>query len=193
MTSPADALQLPALRKIGAGTALVAILAISAGVLAFLFWLIFFKPAAGKPSQLVAALPAVNAGFNALSTVFLILAWRAVRRRDYTRHIRFIFAAIASSALFLISYVTYHYFHGDTKFLAPGAIRTVYYLILVSHIVLSILVVPLVLTSLYLALAGKLATHRRVSRWTMPIWLYVSVTGVLIFVLLKVFNPPASA
>ena len=188
MTDALQQVQIPALRGVGAGKAMAAILAVSAGVVGFLFWLIYFKPAAGESSRLVAALPAVNATLNGLSTVFLILAYVAVRQRRYNRHVTFIFAAIASSTLFFISYVVYHHFHGDTKFLTQGLIRPIYYFVLISHIVLSVLVVPLILTSLYLALAGKLATHKRVSRWTMPVWLYVSVTGVLIFVMLKAFN-----
>ena len=183
--------QIPALRSVAVGKVLAAIGAISAGVVAFLFWLIYFKPAAGESSAFVSALPAVNATLNGLSATFLVIAYLAVRRRNYARHIAMVFAALASSTLFFISYVAYHHFHGDTKFLAQGAVRPVYFFVLISHIVLSVVVVPLILTSLYLALSGRLAKHKRVSRWTLPIWLYVSVTGVLIFVMLKVFNVPA--
>ena len=193
MTQPVAQVQIRALRRIGMGQALGAIFVISAAVLAFLFWLIYFKPAAGQSSRVVSVLPAVNAVLNGLSATFLVLAFVAVRRRRYARHASFIFAAVASSTLFFISYITYHHFHGDTKFLAEGPIRPIYFFILISHIVLSVAVVPLILTSLYLALSGKLATHRRVSRWTMPIWLYVSVTGVLIFAILKVLNVPVPA
>ena len=97
--------------------------------------------------------------------------------------------ALVCSTLFLISYVVYHNFHGDTKFTGQGLVRPIYFFILISHIVLSAVVVPMILTSLYLALAGRLATHKRVSRYTFPIWLYVSVTGVLIFAMLKAFSP----
>ena len=188
MTDAIQQVQIPALRGIGVGKALAAIIAVSIGVFGFLFWLVYFKPAAGEASRVVSALPAVNATLNGLSTIFLLIAYLAVRRRQYARHITFIFAALASSTLFFISYVIYHHFHGDTKFLAQGLIRPFYFFVLISHIVLSAVVVPLILTSLYLALSGKLATHRRVSRYTLPVWLYVSVTGVLIFVMLKVFN-----
>ena len=99
-----------------------------------------------------------------------------------------IFAALGSSTLFFISYVVYHTFHGDTKFAGVGAIRPVYFLILISHILLSAVVVPMILTSLYLALSGKFLIHRRVARFTFPVWLYVSATGVAIFVMLKVYN-----
>jgi putative membrane protein len=184
--------EIPALRQLGAGKAVAAIGALSVAVVAFLFWLIYFKPAAGHTSAVIGALPAVNATLNGLSAIFLISGYLAVRRRRYQRHIAFMLAAVASSALFFISYVVYHNFHGDTKFLASGVIRPIYFFVLISHIVLSVVVVPMILTSLYLSFSGRMAAHKRMSRWTLPIWLYVSVTGVLIFVLLKLFNvPPA--
>ena len=97
-------------------------------------------------------------------------------------------AALATSALFFVSYVIYHHFHGDTKFTGVGAVRPVYFFVLVSHIVLSVVVVPMILLSFFLALSGRLAAHRGLSRFTLPIWLYVSVTGVLVFVMLKAFS-----
>ena len=186
-----DALQvqIPALRSLAAGKAVAAIAALSVGVVAFLVWLIYFKPAAGESSALIRALPALNASLNGTSAILLVLAYRAVRRRDYNRHMTLIFAALVSSTLFFISYVIYHHFHGDTKFTAHGPVRPIYFFVLISHIVLSAIVVPMILTSLYLSLSGKFATHRRVARFTFPVWLYVSLTGVLIFVMLKVFNP----
>ena len=87
-----------------------------------------------------------------------------------------------------MSYVTYHAIHGDSRFLGQGAIRPVYFFILISHIGLSVIALPLVLSTFYLSLAGHFAQHRRVARWTLPIWLYVSVTGVLVFVLLQIFG-----
>ena len=180
--------QVPALRSMAAGKAVAAIIALSIAVVAFLVWLIYFKPAAGEGSALIAALPAVNASLNALSSGFLIAAYGAIRRRQINRHMNFIFAAVVSSTLFLVSYIVYHNFHGDTKFTAQGLVRPIYFFVLISHIMLSMVAVPLILTSLFLALSGRFATHRRVSKVTFPIWLYVSVTGVLIFVLLKLFN-----
>jgi len=188
-----DALQvqIPALRSLAAGKAVAAIAALSISVVAFLVWLIYFKPAAGESSAVVRALPAFNATLNGVSAVLLVLAYSAVRRKQYNRHMTLIFAALVSSTLFFISYVVYHNFHGDTKFTAYGPVRPIYFFVLISHIVLSVIVVPLILTSLYLSLSGKFATHKRVARLTFPVWLYVSVTGVLIFVLLKLFNPAA--
>jgi putative membrane protein len=180
--------QIPALRAMSGAKAISAILAVSAAVFAFLVWLIYLKPAAGYSSDVIGALPALNAFLNACASAFLISGFVAVRRRKYATHIKLMFGALICSTLFLISYVVYHNFHGDTKFLGQGLVRPIYFIILISHIVLSAVVVPLILTSLYLSLAGRLATHRRVSRYTFPIWLYVSVTGVLIFVMLKAFS-----
>ena len=190
MTEPnLAAYEVKALRTLGAAKAIALIGGISAAVVAFLFWLIYFKPAASYASDLVPNLPAVNATLNAIASICLIAAYRAIRQRHIVAHIRWIVAALAVSTLFLVGYVVYHNFHGETKFLGRGIIRPIYFLILISHIVLSAIVVPMILTSLYLSLSGKLHAHRRVSRWTFPIWLYVSVTGVMIFIMLKTFNP----
>jgi putative membrane protein len=180
--------QIDALRSLGTRQAVGVIIGLSAAVVLFLVWLVYLKGAAGSASPLISKLPALNAILNALSSVFLILAYRAVRRRQYVKHMRLIFSAVATSALFFASYVVYHYYHGDTHFLGHGAIRPIYFFILISHITLSAIAVPLILTSLYLALSGKLATHRKVSRVTLPVWLYVSVTGPLIYVMLKIFS-----
>jgi putative membrane protein len=181
----------PFLRSAGNARALTFIIALSVAVIAFLFWLLYFKPAEEYSSRYIAALPALNATLNGISSILLVSAFVAVRRRNILLHMRLIFAALISSALFLVSYITYHHFHGDTKFTGTGLIRPVYFTILISHIALSACAVPLILTSLYLALAGKFATHRKVSRFTFPIWLYVSITGVMIFFMLKLFSPTA--
>ena len=98
------------------------------------------------------------------------------------------FSATFTSALFLVSYITYHHFHGDTKFVAVGTIRPIYFGILISHILLSAIQVPLILSTLYLALTRKFVKHKKIARITFPIWLYVSVTGVVIFIMLSQFN-----
>jgi putative membrane protein len=181
-------LEVPFLRSASTARAVSFILILSGSVVAFLFWLIYFKPAQGYSSRVIAALPALNASLNAVSSVLLVSGYRAIRRRNVALHMRLMFSALVSSALFFISYVVYHHFHGDTKFAGVGLIRPVYFFILISHIALSAFAVPLIMTSFYLALAGKLRIHRKVSRVTFPIWLYVSVTGVLIFVMLKLFS-----
>jgi putative membrane protein len=96
-------------------------------------------------------------------------------------------SALGASTLFLISYITYHSLHGDTKFAGQGAIRPVYFFILITHIALSAMVLPLIFSSFFFSLSARYRLHKKVSRVTMPIWLYVSVTGVLVFALLKLY------
>ena len=187
--TPSLPLDFAPLRSVGLAKALAVTLALSVLVCGFLVWLVYFKAGSPQQSAVIDRLPALNATFNTLSASFLIAGYAAIRRGDWRRHMRWMFAALGASALFFVSYVVYHNYHGDTKFAGHGTIRPVYFFILITHIVLSAAVVPMILTSLYLSLSGKLATHKRVSRWTFPIWLYVSITGVLIFALLKLFNP----
>jgi putative membrane protein len=177
-----------ALEGIDARKALGLILAVSAAALLFLVWLIYFKAPAATEVSWVSNLSAVNAALNSLSTVFLLLGFREIRARNFAKHMRFMISAFITSALFLVSYIVYHHFVGDTPFTGQGFIRPVYFFILISHIVLSIFVVPLVLSSFLFAFSGKFSTHRKVSKWTFPIWLYVSITGVMVFFMLKFFG-----
>ena len=177
-----------ALEGIDARKALGLILAVIAAALLFLVWLIYFKAPAAAQVAWVSNLSAVNAALNSLSTVFLLLGFREIRARNFAKHMRFMISAFITSALFLVSYIVYHHFVGDTPFTGQGFIRPVYFFILISHIVLSIFVVPLVLSSFLFAFLGKFSTHRKVSKWTFPIWLYVSVTGVMVFFMLKFFG-----
>jgi len=129
-------------------------------------------------------LPALNACLNATSALFLLLAYRAIRRREIDRHRRLMLAAASTSAVFLASYLTYHARVGSVRFTGQGPVRTIYFAILISHTILAVTVLPLVLRTLYLGLRRRDGQHRRIARWTFPIWLYVSVTGVLVYVLL---------
>jgi putative membrane protein len=176
-------------RAVGLGKALAGALALGVLVCGFLFWLIYFKAGSPQQSGVIARLPAVNATLNSLSAAFLVAGYLAIRRgRDNWRpHMRWMFAALATSCLFFVSYVVYHNYHGDTKFTGTGPVRPVYFFVLISHIVLSAIAVPMILLSFFLALSGRLVAHRRLSRYTFPIWLYVSVTGVLVFLMLKGF------
>jgi putative membrane protein len=183
----ATEVQIPAFRSISNRTAIATILLVSAAVLGFLLWLVYIKRAAGYTSAVISALPAVNATLNSLSATFLVAGFIAVKNRRYARHMKLMFSALASSTLFFVCYVIYHDARGNITFTGTGPIRPIYYSILTSHIVLSMVVVPMILTSFYLSLAGRYALHRKVSRWTFPIWLYVSVTGVLVFAMLKLF------
>ena len=130
-------------------------------------------------------LPAVNATLNAMSALCLTAGWVAIRRRSMHVHRLLMVSAFVLSAVFLVGYLTYHYVHGDTKYTGTGSMRLLYFSVLISHIVLSITVLPLALTSFYLAFTKSFARHRRLNRLFLPIWLYVSVTGVLIYFLLR--------
>ena len=131
-----------------------------------------------------ASLPAVNASLNALATVFLSVGWVFIRRREIGRHRACMLSALATSVLFLTSYVIYHANVGSVPFTGQGAIRTIYFTILITHVILAAAIVPLALITLSRALAGRFDRHRRIARWTLPIWLYVSVTGVVIYLML---------
>ena len=154
----------------------------------FLIWLIYFNEPATDGAVDVAFLPAVNAFLNTMSAVCLVLGYVFIRRRDPQTHRRFMLGAFVFSGLFLISYLIYHYHHGDTPFPGQGLIRPVYFSILISHIVLSIAVLPLSLITVFFALTGRFDRHPRWARVTLPLWLYVSVTGVLVFFLLRVYT-----
>jgi len=162
------------------------ILALSVGIAGFLIWLIYFKGQVAAPGW-VAYLPAANALFNYLSALCLTLGYINVRRGQRLVHMRFMVSATVFSALFLLSYITYHYFHGDTKFPGHGWIRPVYFFVLITHIGLSIVALPLILGTLWWALRSQFRFHRRIARWTFPIWLYVSVTGVLVYFVLHAY------
>jgi uncharacterized membrane protein YozB (DUF420 family) len=130
------------------------------------------------------ALPALNATLNAISTIFLVVGWTFIKRRDMGRHRACMLAAFATSALFLTSYLVYHANVGSVPFQGQGPIRTVYFAILITHIILAALILPLALVTLSRALSRRFDRHRQIARWTLPIWLYVSVTGVVIYLML---------
>jgi uncharacterized membrane protein YozB (DUF420 family) len=136
-------------------------------------------------------LPALNASLNGLSTVFLLLGFWFIRRKRIAAHRRCMLSAVVTSCLFLISYLTYHFSaQAVTRFTAEGWVRPVYFAILISHIILAVVIVPLVLVTLVRALRERFDQHRRIARWTWPLWMYVSVTGVIIYVMLYHLYPP---
>lgn len=157
--------------------------AISVAALALLGWLLLLRSADGSQIDL-RFMPAVNAALNAFSVACLVAGYAAVKRGRSDIHRYLMVAAFVASSLFLVGYVAYHYAHGDTKFTGEGAARLIYFAVLISHVLLSMAVVPLVLTVLYYAARGQFDRHRRVARVTFPIWLYVSVTGVVIYFML---------
>src|SRR5699024_2429331 len=171
---PTDPYTINAFKEISPVKATGVILLISAGVFLFLFWLIYFKGGSDHTSALILSLPALNSLLNATSAVLLLFGYRAIRQGKYLTQMRFNLTAFVTSAFFLISYVIYHNFHGSTPFPGQGIIRPIYFTILISHIILAALVMPLILSSFYLAFSGKIKTHRKVSKFTLPVWLYVS-------------------
>jgi uncharacterized membrane protein YozB (DUF420 family) len=129
-------------------------------------------------------LPAVNASLNAVSGVLLLCGYTLMRLRRIELHRKFMIAAFAMSSLFLICYLVYHAQVGSVPFPRQGFVRPLYFTILITHVVLAATVPPLAIVSMTRGLQGRYPQHRRIARWTFPIWLYVSVTGVLVYVLL---------
>lgn len=132
----------------------------------------------------VAALPALNAVLNGTSALLLAAGWTFVRRRRIAAHRACMLGAFCVSVLFLVSYVVYHALAGSRPFTGQGWTRWLYLSVLIPHIVLAAAMVPFVLTTLHRALSGDFARHARLARWTLPVWLYVSITGVLVYYLL---------
>ncbi|MGA8729725.1 MAG: DUF420 domain-containing protein [Terracidiphilus sp.] len=165
-------------------SAVVAILAISAAATLFLLWLIYIHPAASASSH-YAFLPALNAVFNGLAATSLLIGYTFIRAHRIRAHRAAMITAFGFSTLFLVSYILHHYLHGDVHYPAHGALRTFYLWLLASHIILAVVALPLVLVTFFFSLSGRIPQHRRVARWTFPLWLYVSVTGVITYVMLR--------
>ncbi len=140
-------------------------------------------------------LPALNASLNALSTLFISAGWILIRRGHWRQHIACMISAVLTSTLFLVSYLTYHYARGgqSTRFSGVGIIRPIYFTMLISHILLAFAILPLVIITLVPVFRRRWAKHTRIGRWTMPIWLYVSVTGVLVYFMLYQWFPPVAS
>jgi putative membrane protein len=158
---------------------------VSVAALSLLAYLLLLRHGAVTSGADVSFLPAVNASLNALAATLLLCGYLAIRRRNWRVHRFFMVAAFAASSLFLVSYLVYHAVHGDTRYLGTGAMRTLYFSILTSHILLSVTVVPLALTAFWFAFRRQFNRHRRVTRVLWPIWMYVSITGVAIYFLLR--------
>jgi putative membrane protein len=166
-------------------SAIAAILAISAAATIFLFWLIYQHPAADTSSVKFTFLPALNAILNGLSATALLVGYTFIRSRKIAAHRASMITAFIFSTLFLVSYILHHYLHGDVRYPAHGALRSIYLPLLASHIILAVVALPLVLVTFFFSLSGRIPQHRTVARWTFPLWLYVSVTGVITFVMLR--------
>jgi putative membrane protein len=135
-------------------------------------------------------LPALNAILNSTSALLLIAGFIFIRQRRINAHRFCMSAAFVTSSLFLASYLLYHYLHGSKKFVGPSAVRTLYLTILLTHTVLAVVVLPFILTTFYRARRNQFLQHRRVARIALPIWLYVSITGVIIYLMLyQLYSP----
>jgi putative membrane protein len=136
-------------------------------------------------------LATVNASLNAIAAVSLAAGFYFIRRRQIAAHRVCMLSAFAVSVVFLVCYLTYHYQVGDVRFQGHGAVRPVYFTILISHIILAVLTVPLAIFTLARALRTRFDAHRRIARWTWPVWMYVSVTGVIVYLMVyHIYGPP---
>jgi putative membrane protein len=181
-------LQVAALATTSPRRAAFVILGVSLATLAFLVGILYGHGRATHPAAWVSWLPALNAFLNATSASFLVLAYRAIRRRDVLTHVRRVLVALGSSALFLVSYIVYHSVHGDTRFGGQGVVRPVYFFVLITHVTLAAIALPMVLLTIFFSLSGRFSRHRSLARYTFPVWLYVSVTGVLVFAMLRIWG-----
>jgi putative membrane protein len=164
--------------------AIVTILGISLTAIAFLFWLLYVHHAPDAYAMKLRFLPDLNAFLNGLSATALSIGYVFIRNRKIAAHRTSMMTAFVFSSLFLISYIVNHALHGDTLYPGSGTIRTIYLIILASHILLSIVALPMVLTTFFFSLSGRFPQHRKIARYTFPIWLYVSVTGVVVRIML---------
>jgi uncharacterized membrane protein YozB (DUF420 family) len=140
-------------------------------------------------ADLIPYLPHLNACLNGTSALLLISGFTFIRSRNVSAHRACQIAALVVSLLFLASYLTYHYNHGATRFLGTGLVRPIYFTVLTSHTILAIVIVPLVILTFYRAFRGDFSRHRRIARITLPLWLYVSITGVIVYLMLYQIYP----
>lgn len=166
--------------------AVVSVLALS-----LLGWLLLIHGGMQSPTVNLRFMPMVNAVFNATAASLLVAGWVAIKKQRADLHRYFMVAAFAASSLFLVGYLAYHAVHGDTKFGGEGAVKVAYLVLLASHVLLSMGIVPMALAAFYFAWRKDFTKHTRVTRVLHPVWLYVSVTGVIVFLMLRPWYPAA--
>ncbi len=164
------------------------IVAVSAVASLFLCWLVYFHAPADVAGTHLRFLPALNSLLNALSALALLAGFVFIRTKRVKAHRAAMFTAFVFSTVFLVTYITNHALHGDMRFHGQGMIRPFYFGLLISHISLSVLALPLILITFFFSLSGRFRAHRRIARWTFPIWLYVSVTGVAVYAMLASYR-----
>src|SRR5580698_10475524 len=169
---------------------IAAIIGISAVASLFLAWLVYYHPPVDVAGTHLAFLPALDAVLNALCAVFLVVGFRYIRRREITAHRNSMFGAFIVSSVFLVAYIVNHVLHGDMLFpRAYPTARFIYlWLLLTPHILLAIVCLPMILITFFFSLSGRFPAHRRLARWTYPIWLYVSVSGVVVYAMLAAYR-----
>jgi len=147
--------------------------------------LLYLLPKSGNVPGIITHCPLLNACLNGTCTVLLTLSFLAIRNKKVTIHKRLNITAFILSALFLVSYIAYHFFGKETLFPKDNPLRPLYLFILTSHITLSAVVLPMVLISFYWGLTNNVIKHRKLARWTLPIWLYVTITGVVVYLMIS--------
>ena len=189
MTTAAEQLHPPVLEP-GDYTKYKIILGILGAVVPLLVAVLYFFPQTFRiPGAQVRMLPAINAGLNSLTAVCLLAGFYFIRQKDVVRHRAMMGLAFGLGSLFLRSYVAYHSQADSTHFGGVGAARLIYFILLLSHISLAVVTVALVLFTLYFALTGQYTKHKAIARWTFPVWLYVSVTGVIVYFMIAPYYP----
>ena len=163
--------------------AVAAIIAVSAAASALICWLVYFHVPTDVAHHQLRSLPLVNAVLNALSTIALVTGYEEIRHRRILHHRASMFGAFFFSSIFLVSYLVNFTLHGETHFNRFNHWWPFYWKLLASHIVLSTIALPLILITFFLSLTGRFPAHKKLARWTFPIWLYVSVTGVIVYLM----------
>jgi putative membrane protein len=163
------------------------IVIVSGLAVTFLLWLLYVHHASAAFAGRWMFLPTLNALLNGLCAIALCVGLYFIKQGNRDAHRNSMLLAFVFSSIFLVSYIVNHTLHGDTIFPGHGSVRTLYLSILASHIILSIVALPIVLTTFFFSLTGRFAIHRKIARWTFPIWLYVSITGVVVFLFLKAY------
>ena len=166
------------------------IIAISAVASLFLAWLVYYHPPVDVAGTHLAFLPALDAVLNALCAVFLLIGFNFIRTRKITAHRNSMFGAFVVSSVFLVAYIVNHVLHGDMLFpkTHPTARFIYLWVLLTPHIFLAIVCLPMILITFFLSLTGRFPAHRKLARWTFPLWLYVSVSGVIVYAMLAAYR-----
>ena len=165
-----------------------AIIAISIVASLFLGWLVYYHAPADVAGTHLSFLPALNALLNSLCTLALVTGFCFILARRVAAHRASMFTAFIFSSLFLACYITNYALHGESHFQGHGSVRLVYFPLLISHILLSVIALPMILITFFLSLSGRFPQHKKLARYTFPIWLYVSVTGVIVYAMLAAYR-----